>query len=82
MRWHDAVTIKKSKNKREYLFTASDRFDEHPDKIRAVKNKRFKYPKNYPKGNIYRMGYNCNFDDNIRTFLYLSNYNYNLFFNN
>ena len=38
---------KKSKNKREYLFTASDRFDEHPDRIRAVKNKRFKYIKNY-----------------------------------
>jgi len=38
---------KKSKNKREYLFTASDRFDEHPDKIRAVKNKRFKYIRNY-----------------------------------
>jgi arylsulfatase A-like enzyme len=38
---------KKSKNKRQYLFTASDRFDEHPDKIRAVKNKRFKYIRNY-----------------------------------
>ena len=38
---------KKNKNKREYLFTASDRFDEHPDRIRAVKNKRFKYIKNY-----------------------------------
>ena len=38
---------KKSKQKREYLFTASDRFDEHPDRIRAVKNKRFKYIRNY-----------------------------------
>ena len=35
------------KNKREYLFTASDRFDEHPDRIRAVKSKRFKYIRNY-----------------------------------
>jgi|TARA_B110000027_G_scaffold80283_1_gene85499 arylsulfatase A-like enzyme len=38
---------KKSKQKREYLFTASDRFDEHPDRIRAVKNRRFKYIRNY-----------------------------------
>ena len=38
---------KKSKNKRKYLFTASDRFDEHPDRIRAVKSKRFKYIRNY-----------------------------------
>ncbi len=37
----------KSKNKREYLFTASDRFDNQPDMIRAVKSKRFKYIKNY-----------------------------------
>tara|TARA_B100000809_G_C15087064_1_gene511850 strand:- start:61 stop:1458 length:1398 start_codon:yes stop_codon:yes gene_type:complete len=37
----------KYKNKRQYLFTASDRFDEHPDRIRAVKNKRFKYIRNY-----------------------------------
>ena len=32
----------KSKIKRKYLFTASDRFDEHSDRIRAVKSKRFK----------------------------------------
>ena len=38
---------KKSKNKRKYLFTASDRFDEHSDRIRAVKSKRFKYIRNY-----------------------------------
>jgi arylsulfatase A-like enzyme len=38
---------KKSKNKRKYLFTASDRFDEHTDRIRAAKNKRFKYIRNY-----------------------------------
>lgn len=38
---------KKSKKKRKYLFTASDRFDEHPDRIRAVKSKRYKYIRNY-----------------------------------
>ena len=38
---------KKSKIKRKYLFTASDRFDEHPDRIRAVKSKRYKYIRNY-----------------------------------
>ena len=37
----------KSNIKRKYLFTASDRFDEHPDRIRAVKSKRFKYIRNY-----------------------------------
>ena len=37
----------KSKIKRKYLFTASDRFDEHTDRIRAVKTKAFKYIKNY-----------------------------------
>ena len=33
---------KKSLKKRKYLFTASDRFDELTDRIRAVKSKRFK----------------------------------------
>ena len=37
----------KSKIKRKYLFTASDRFDEHSDRIRAVKSNRFKYIRNY-----------------------------------
>ena len=37
----------KNKDKRKYLFTASDRFDEVPEKIRAVKSKRYKYIKNY-----------------------------------
>ena len=37
----------KDESNRKYLFTASDRFDEHPDRIRAVKNKKFKYIKNY-----------------------------------
>ena len=38
---------KKSLKKRIYLFTASDRFDELTDRIRAVKSKRFKYVRNY-----------------------------------
>ena len=38
---------KKSLKKRSYLFTASDRFDELTDRIRAVKSKRFKYVRNY-----------------------------------
>ena len=32
----------KSKSERKYIFSASDRFDEHPDRIRAVKNKKYK----------------------------------------
>ena len=39
--------FKKSLEKREYLFTASDRFDELTDRIRAVKSKKFKYIRNY-----------------------------------
>ena len=38
---------RKSLKKRKYLFTASDRFDELTDRIRAVKSKRFKYVRNY-----------------------------------
>ena len=37
----------KDKSKREYLFTASDRFDENPDRIRAVRDDKFKYIRNY-----------------------------------
>jgi len=37
----------KSKSERKYIFSASDRFDEHPDRIRAVKNKKYKYIRNY-----------------------------------
>lgn len=37
----------KSRSERKYIFSASDRFDEHPDRIRAVKNKRYKYIRNY-----------------------------------
>ena len=38
---------KKNKSKRKYLYTASDRFDEVTDKIRAVKSKKYKYIRNY-----------------------------------
>ena len=37
----------KDETKREYLFTASDRFDENPDRIRAVRDSRYKYIRNY-----------------------------------
>ena len=33
----------KDESKREYLFTSSDRFDEHPDRIRAVRGEKYKY---------------------------------------
>jgi hypothetical protein len=45
----------KSKRKRKYLFTASDRFDEQPDRIRAVKNKRYKYIRNYNLNNSHAL---------------------------
>lgn len=38
---------KKSKNKRNYSYSASDRFDEVTDRIRAVKTKKYKYIRNY-----------------------------------
>ena len=37
----------KDETKREYLFTASDRFDENPDRIRAVRDSSYKYIRNY-----------------------------------
>ena len=37
----------KSKNKRQYIHAAADRFDEVTDAIRAVRDKQFKYIKNY-----------------------------------
>ena len=37
----------KHESKREYLFTSSDRFDEHPDRIRAVRGEKYKYIRNY-----------------------------------
>ena len=38
---------KKSKNKRNYSYSASDRFDEVTDRIRAVKTRKYKYIRNY-----------------------------------
>ena len=38
---------KRATKNRDYLFTASDRFDEHSDRIRAVRNKSYKYIRNY-----------------------------------
>jgi arylsulfatase A-like enzyme len=37
----------KSKNSREFVFTASDRFDEEYDRVRSIRTKKFKYIKNY-----------------------------------
>jgi len=36
-----------SKKKREFVFTSRDRMDETVDRIRAVRNERFKYIRNY-----------------------------------
>lgn len=36
-----------AKNKREYIYAAADRFDGFTDAIRAVRNNRFKYIRNY-----------------------------------
>jgi len=42
------TTYNKSDNtSREYIFAASDRLDEHYDRIRAIRDKRFKLLKNY-----------------------------------
>ena len=45
--YDDVLIPKKSKNKRNYSYSASDRFDEVTDKIRAVKTKKYKYIRNY-----------------------------------
>ena len=37
----------KSKNKRKYIYAAADRFDEHYDMIRAVRDNQYKYLKNF-----------------------------------
>lgn len=38
---------KKSKKSREFVFTASDRFDEEYDRVRSIRTKKYKYIKNY-----------------------------------
>ena len=43
----------KSTNRRLYIHAAADRFDEHYDMIRAVRDKRYKYLKNYNPGKPY-----------------------------
>ena len=37
----------KSNVERKYIFAAADRFDEHYDQIRAVRDERYKYLRNY-----------------------------------
>ena len=37
----------KSNKQRQYIYAAADRFDEHYDMIRAVRDKRYKYLKNF-----------------------------------
>ena len=37
----------KSKKSREFVFTASDRFDEEYDRVRSIRTKKYKYVKNY-----------------------------------
>ena len=44
---HGNDFIKKDKGKRNYIHAAADRFDGFTDTLRAVKDKRFKYIRNY-----------------------------------
>ncbi|MDO6693295.1 sulfatase [Aliiglaciecola sp. 3_MG-2023] len=44
---HGQDFIQNGLKEREYIHAAADRFDEFTDVIRAVKNKRFKYIRNY-----------------------------------
>ena len=37
----------KNQTERKFLFTSSDRFDENSDRIRAVRNEKYKYIRNY-----------------------------------
>ena len=45
----------KDQSVREYLFTSSDRFDEHPDRIRAVRGEKYKYIRNYYPENSHAL---------------------------
>ena len=45
--------IFKSKNERKYIHAAADRFDEYYDQIRAVRDKRYKYLRNYKPDKPY-----------------------------
>ena len=44
---HGTDFISKNKDEREFIHAAADRFDGFTDSIRAVKNKRYKYIRNY-----------------------------------
>ena len=44
---HGIDFISKNKGEREFIHAAADRFDGFTDSIRAVKNKRYKYIRNY-----------------------------------
>ena len=45
--------IFKSKDERKYIHAAADRFDEYYDQIRAVRDKRYKYLRNYKPDKPY-----------------------------
>ncbi len=48
--YHQGIAFEgkyKSKNNRKYVYAAADRFDEHYDMIRAVRDVRYKYLKNF-----------------------------------
>ena len=45
----------KSKIEREFLYTSSDRFDNVPDRIRAVRDAKFKYIRNYNLENSHAL---------------------------
>tara|TARA_B100000989_G_scaffold276704_1_gene237135 strand:+ start:4679 stop:6079 length:1401 start_codon:yes stop_codon:yes gene_type:complete len=43
---------------RNFLFTSSDRFDEHTDRIRAIRGKKYKYIRNYFPLNAHALDVN------------------------
>ena len=45
----------RAKTPRQYIYAARDRFDEHYDCVRAVRDKRFKYIRNYQPDKPYYM---------------------------
>ena len=44
-----------NKNEREFLYTSSDRFDNVPDRIRAVRDSKYKYIRNYNLENSHAL---------------------------
>ncbi len=53
------------RRERDYVFAAADRHDEAPDRIRAVRDKRYKYIRNYRPETPY--GQNIAFRNNLAT---------------